>query len=100
MVDVNLVLQTMGGQLLEPGKWINVIGYVQSQYGIQVQPKPVIRPKRKQLDKNLSEEPKRPLVQAVLIWDAGTAKAEEYEKILEAQREAWKKTRHLHKAYQ
>jgi hypothetical protein len=37
-----------------------------------------------------------PVVQAILLWDASKIRVEKYEKIMEAQKEAWIKTRTLH----
>lgn len=90
MVDVNLVLETVQSELLHNGSWVNVLGYVQG--GPQMQTK--AKTKRSEIPpSNIGREA---MVQAVLIWDAGAIRANEYEKTMEQQREAWRKTGHLH----
>ena len=98
LVDVNLILTTIGGRLLEPGRWINVIGYVQEREP-ESQPQNQPRSKKQRLERNLSQIEQPCLVQAVLVWGAETVKVEEYEKVMEAQKEAWRKTRHLRDAF-
>lgn len=70
---------------------MNVIGYVQAP------PQTNDRVKRKRANADgHNDREGGALVQAVLMWDAGAIRATEYEKTMERQREAWKKTRHLH----
>jgi Telomere capping, CST complex subunit len=90
VVDVNLVIETVESGLLDNGSWVNVIGYVQG--GPQLQNK--AKTKRSGIPSRNTGH--KALVQAVLIWDAGAIKANEYEKTLEQQREARRKTRNLH----
>jgi len=90
MVDVNLILETVKSELLENGRWVNVIGYVQSTAQAHS------RVKRRTPEADGHKDQREVMVQAVLMWDAGAIRANEYEKTMEAQREAWRKTRHLH----
>ena len=89
VVDVNLVLETIKGEILENGRWINVIGYVRSG-------KERYDRRKKKADVSRKDMIQDVLVQAVLIWDAGIMRPQDYEKTMEAQREAWKTTRHVH----
>ena len=90
IVDVNLVLETIKGELLENGRWINVIGYVREIKQTQK------ANSRKKTAATGVVAVNAPMVQAVLMWDAGAMRVNEYETTMEAQREAWKKTRHTH----
>jgi len=75
LVDVNLVLETAKGNLLNEGTWLNVIGYVQE-----------LGSKRRRLNAEGTKSATRTSlshVQAVLIWDAGSLHVDQYEQILE-----------------
>ena len=78
--------------MLETGRWINVIGYVKDLQQTHKATTTTSLVARSPWDLGLV------LVQAVLIWDAGAVRVNEYEKTMEAQREAWRKTRHVDKA--
>ncbi len=90
VIDVNLVLETFQGDMLENGRWINVIGYVKGRQQTQE------TSTGRSLEADLPHLLEIVLVQAVLVWDAGAMRVDEYEKTVEAQREVWRKTRHLH----
>ncbi|EXJ67163.1 uncharacterized protein A1O5_09810 [Cladophialophora psammophila CBS 110553] len=75
-VDINLVLENAKPTLLEPGTWINAIGYTRSS-GWQTGKKSGKKPQ------DLYETV---FLQAVLIWDATAVRIEDYEDILEEQR--------------
>lgn len=92
MIDLNLILGTFKGELLETGRWVNVIGYVKGRQQTQKVTT------RASLEASLPRDLGEVLVQAVLIWEVGAMRVNEYEKTMEAQREAWRKTRHVHKA--
>ncbi|KAH0835179.1 hypothetical protein AYO21_10885 [Fonsecaea monophora] len=75
-IDVNLVLENVKPALLDPGTWINAIGYT-----------------RASTPQNGKKSTKRSqtiqgtvFVQAVLIWDAIAVRIEDYEDILEEER--------------
>ncbi|KAK4177693.1 telomere capping, CST complex subunit-domain-containing protein [Triangularia setosa] len=62
LIDVNLVLQSLGGEQTRIGEWVNVIGYVTSTDS------------RKLDDTNPVVE-----VQATLLWSAGPLNLQKYE---------------------
>ncbi|KIY02494.1 uncharacterized protein Z520_00959 [Fonsecaea multimorphosa CBS 102226] len=75
-VDINLVLENVKPAVLDPGTWVNVIGYIRAstpQTG-------------KESVKRLQNVLDTVFVQAVLIWDAIAVRIEDYEDILEDQR--------------
>lgn len=75
MVDINILLETTKTESLQPGSWINVIGYVQD----------ILPPKNRRSSSRYSRLVEDlPKVQAVLLWSAGTVRVEEYERTLEA----------------
>jgi hypothetical protein len=92
LIDVNLVLGTINGTLLQSGVWLNVIGYIHTKFGSK------LKRKRGKADNTQNDPPltDNPVIQAILIWDASTVKIEKYEKIMEAQKDAWIRTRTLH----
>ena len=92
LIDVNIILGTIKGAMLETGSWINVIGYVKGRQQTQKVTT------GKSLEANLPRMSGEVLVQAVLVWDAGAMQINEYEKTMEAQREAWRKMKHVHDA--
>lgn len=92
---MNLILESLNARLLDNGRWVNVIGYLQSSAQVRA------KGKRRSVGasehgKGQDEYDEMPVVQTVLMWDAGAVRATEYEKTLEKQREAWRKTRHIH----
>lgn len=74
IVDVNLLLETTRVDVLQPGSWINIIGYV--QYGQKAKPR-----RGKANEKRIGEN--LPKVQAILAWNAGAVQVEKYERTLE-----------------
>lgn len=87
-VDVNLVLETVSSKLLQSGSWVNLIGYVKSE--------PIVRGRPKRTRPDPMEVHSVPEIQAVLLWDAGIIRAEDYESTMEEQRSVQKQIRHLH----
>jgi hypothetical protein len=73
-VDINMVLESTNMELLQPGSWINVIGYVRSL--------PMSKGRRPSTSrrKTVAELPE---IQAVLVWSAGAVQVEKYEKTME-----------------
>lgn len=67
-IDVNVVLETTKPSTLQDGTWINVMGYLRR-----------VASRDSMNHKNLPP----PLVQAVLIWNAGGIDVEEYEKAMQ-----------------
>lgn len=74
IVDINMVLEGMNLDLLQPGSWINVIGYVRSRS------MPTARRSSTSRRKAMVELPE---IQAVLIWSAGAVQVDKYEKTME-----------------
>ncbi len=75
-VDISLVLENTKSTSIAPGTWINVIGYVQAL------PRQT-RSKSGNLGHNALHTAR---LQAVLIWDAGAVRLEDYENTLEKQK--------------
>lgn len=73
-VDINLILENTNLELLQPGSWINVIGYVRSK------PTPNSRRLSTGRKKAVAELPE---IQAVLVWNAGAIQVDKYEKTME-----------------
>ena len=88
LVDVNHILEMLNSKLTKRGSWVNVIGYVQGAGETGG--------KRMRSGLDASSKSNTPVVQSVLVWDAGAIRPHEYEQTMEMQREAWRKTRHLH----
>ena len=80
IINIEIVLESISRDMLSTGNWINVIGYVKS-HGSKMS-------KRSSLSKKSSFEP--PVVQAVLLWDAGAIKVPEYERAIELFQESMK----------
>lgn len=74
IVDINMVLEGMNLDLLQPGSWINVIGYVRSRS------MPTARRSSTSRRKAMVELPE---IQAVLVWSAGAVQVDKYEKTME-----------------
>lgn len=70
-IDVSLVLESAKSELKHDGMWLNVLGYVRRNASTG--------PHRG------SSEPLLPLVQALLIWDAGALDVKSYERVLQQQ---------------
>ncbi|KIW28665.1 uncharacterized protein PV07_08308 [Cladophialophora immunda] len=75
-VDVNLVLENVKPALLDPGTWINAIGYTRA---------PTLQTEKRS-GKTLQDVHDPVFMQAVLIWDAIAVRIEDYEDTLEDQR--------------
>ena len=58
-------------ELLASGTWLNVIGYVQDQASVSTH------------SHSTKITPDRATVQAILLWDAGPLKLEQYERAVE-----------------
>lgn len=78
-VDANLVLESTKRELFSKGPWINVIGYVQHNSEALRSERPGVRGQRTITG-----------VRAVLIWDAGAVRIEEYERAMKQSRDAKK----------
>lgn len=79
-VDVNIVLDTAKRELMHDGRWLNVIGYVRS-VPASADNKQAVAPTL------LPREASLPVVQAILLWDAGAIDVKKYESILQEQME-------------
>lgn len=86
-VDVNLILESVHPLALSRGSWINIIGYTQ-ETSLQN------RKKSEQLQPRKDEVV---LVQAILIWNAGSLRIEDYEITIEDQRAAQRQLRTISK---
>jgi hypothetical protein len=75
-VDVNLALESTDPTSLRDGAWVNVIGYTLANPSTNH----ARSRKRTRVDNQATE------LQAILVWDAGSIRVEEYEKMLQAQR--------------
>lgn len=74
LVDMNMALETTTKSCLQDGSWINVIGYVQSI------PRSTRRRASMSRPQVVAHAP--PQVQAVLVWDAGAVKVDQYEQTI------------------
>lgn len=74
IVDINLLLDTIKTDALPTGSWINIIGYLQHTSLPKTR---VSSSGRRRTVQDL------PRVQAILMWNAGAVRVEEYEKTLE-----------------
>jgi hypothetical protein len=79
-VDVNIVLEASKRDVAREGTWLNVIGYVRTESTYRG-------------TNNDNTEQCLPVVQAVLMWDAGAIDVKNYEKILQQQAETRTKAR-------
>jgi hypothetical protein len=77
-IDVKLVLENSKQQAFANGAWINVIGYVQ--------PPRIQKSTRRKSGSNAPHSRSEPCVQAVLLWDAGSVKIQDYEATMEKHR--------------
>jgi hypothetical protein len=78
-VDVQLVLESINAHDLQRGSWLNIIGYLR---------KPEQRQKKTtSSNTNNIQRPEIPIVQAIIVWDAGAIKVANYETALVNQRE-------------
>jgi Telomere capping, CST complex subunit len=82
-VDVSLVLELAKRDAFDTGSWVNVIGYVKVSASA--------RNKRKRSDLPDTRSTPVIVVQAIVLWAAGSLRIGEYEKALERQKEARKK---------
>jgi hypothetical protein len=73
-VDVNLMLSTASNSIFTTGSWVNVIGYTQ-QAGLKS-----TRHTSTQLAQNSGYQLSS--LQAILVWDAGAIKLDDYEAIV------------------
>jgi hypothetical protein len=78
-VDVRLVLESIKAHDLQRGSWLNIIGYVRKPE--QRQKKPT------NSDTDEVRMASLPIVQAIVVWDAGAIKVADYEAALVRQRE-------------
>ena len=90
-IDVKLVLESTRRELLANGAWLNVVGYVLE--GAEHKSKT----KRSSASSHLRAT--EPGVQAVLIWDAGALKINDYQTAMEKQREALKNAKRVVQQY-
>lgn len=67
LVDVRLVLETVERAVLQKGAWVNVVGYVLFVERRDHKAKAAIGV---------------PMVQALLMWDAGAVRVDQYEQVL------------------
>ncbi|EXJ85840.1 hypothetical protein A1O1_06209 [Capronia coronata CBS 617.96] len=75
LIDVNLILESTPSSVLERGRWVNVIGYVQNAH----------QGGRKRKATQLHNKDLPVFVQAILMWDAGPLRIADYEATLEEQ---------------
>lgn len=87
-VDIDLVLESLNDATLRNGAWLNVIGYVKNGEGTRMK-------RRKSTKDNKTDSPEI-LVQAILIWDAGSVNVDIYEKTIEMNRQALRDARKVH----
>jgi hypothetical protein len=98
-VDVNLVLETTDRKLVESGAWVNVMGYVKQVSAASFLTGNVVVPgKEHRAIRQVEQGKPLPLVQAVLLWSAGTTRVEEYETTLRGFQKAHEKARAIHHA--
>jgi hypothetical protein len=83
-VDVNLVLESTDRTSLQPGAWVNVIGYTCSSPSID----------QARSSKYTRYKSGAAVLQAILIWNAGPVRAEDYEKVLQEQRNTQQKIKY------
>lgn len=76
IVDVNMLLESMKIDAVQPGSWINIIGYVRNKSP---------RKARRSLSGHRMVGEDLPKIQAILIWNAGAVQVRNYEKTLEEQ---------------
>lgn len=84
-VDVNLVLENIDSQVLCHGTWVNVIGYTRHTTS-QGASKDVVE----------QNSGKGITLQAILIWDAGPLRGNDYTSTLEEQRLAQRQVKAQH----
>jgi len=73
LVDVNLLLSTLKSNDTRIGEWVNILGYIT--------PTP---PETQNIiiGSITSGEPRLSMVQAILLWSAGSVRLQEYERSL------------------
>ena len=79
---MNVALGETASECFEIGAWINVIGYVKVSASADR--------KRKSADNTANDNGQKVLVVAIWVWTAGAIRINDYEKILESQKEARK----------
>jgi hypothetical protein len=84
-VDVNLVLENIDSQALRDGTWVNVIGYTRHTTSPSAG--------KDLVDQNSG---KGITLQAILIWDAGPLRVNDYTSTLEEQRLAQRQFKAQH----
>jgi Telomere capping, CST complex subunit len=82
-VDLSLVLETVHRDALDTGSWVNIIGYVKVSTSGKNK-----RKRSSHIEVNPTPEV---VVQAVLLWTAGSLRIGEYERALERQKDERKK---------
>ncbi|KIV96900.1 hypothetical protein PV10_00714 [Exophiala mesophila] len=87
-LDVNLVLESTDRLVLQPGNWINVIGYVQN-------PAPAHLQKSSLAVKSTVSTTS---LQAILVWDAGSIHLEEYERTMEEHKRVQREVKTVRRA--
>jgi Telomere capping, CST complex subunit len=82
-VDITLILESVKSEMLQPGTWLNIIGYRFNE----------APPRRVRVLRSESAEGNTQMgsVQAVLVWSAGALRIADYEKILLQQYETGKR---------
>lgn len=76
---MNIVLDTAKRELMHDGRWLNVIGYVRSRSASET------KSTEARESAAVSPDASLPVVQAVLLWDAGAIDIKKYETILQEQ---------------
>ena len=76
-IDVNLQLENLNSEDTRVGAWLNVMGYIIESSKAATRGTPAARDQK-------SKDRGRVLVQAVMIWSAGSIKLKEYEDALQA----------------
>lgn len=72
-VDITLVLESIESEMLQPGTWLNIIGYIDRS---------ALR-KNRVLGSELTwGQTERGSVQALVVWSAGALRIGDYERIL------------------
>jgi len=82
-VDLNLVLETAHRDALDTGSWVNIIGYVKVSAS---------RKNKRKWSSPIEVNPtSEVVVQAILLWTAGSLRIGEYERALERQKDERRK---------
>ena len=87
LVDVNVVLESLKGEDMQVGAWVNVMGYVEEVLKEGKREQGQEQGKTEQMKRkghSVREGPRvvGVRVQAIMLWSAGGVKIEEYERTL------------------